>query len=179
MAVRRKKSSRKPSRARGALKPAKKKGAARKKSAPKKSPPRKKPAARQAPAAASRPAGNPLEAVARRIVNATLDPSKFVVADLYTADCVSEEAAGPPVHGHAGIEQKGKQWESMQQGTKWRPRNVFAGRSTVCIEWNCDVTLRDGRVVKLNEVAVHEIRDGKIARERYYYNPAALGPAPA
>jgi ketosteroid isomerase-like protein len=178
MAVRRKKSSRKPTRARGARKPAKK-GAARKKSAQKKkTPARRKPAAAKAPAAA-RPPGNPLEPVARRIVNATLDPSRFVIADLYTSDCVSEEATGPPVQGHAGIEQKMKQWESMQQGTKWRPRNVFAGRNTVCIEWDCDVTLRDGRVVKLNEVAVHEIRDGKIARERYYYNPAALGPAPA
>jgi hypothetical protein len=27
------------------------------------------------------------------------------------------------------------------------------------------------------EVAVHEIKGGRIARERYYYNPMALAPA--
>jgi ketosteroid isomerase-like protein len=36
--------------------------------------------------------------------------------------------------------------------------------------------MRDGRTVKLQETAVHEIKNGKIQSERYYYNPAALAP---
>ena len=143
------------------------------KPAPKKAAP-KKAAEKKAPPAKS--AANPLEAVARRIIAATVDPSKFVVADLYTPDCVSQEAAGNVDHGYAGLEAKGKRWESMQQGAKWKTRNVFLGRNTICIEWEAEVTLMDGRVVPLLEVAVHEIRSGKIARERYYYNPMALMP---
>ena len=36
--------------------------------------------------------------------------------------------------------------------------------------------MRDGRTVQLTEVAVHEIKDGKIQSERYYYDPSALAP---
>jgi hypothetical protein len=62
----------------------------------------------------------------------------------------------------------------MQKGSKWTPRNVLLGRNLICVEWDADVTLNDGRVVKLQEVAVHEIKGGKIQNERYYYNPTAL-----
>ena len=121
-------------------------------------------------------AGGGLEALARKIVRATVDPTKFSVPELYTADCVSEEAAGPASQGHAGIEQKLRQWESMQRGTKWKARHVVLGRNAICIEWDAEVTMNDGRVVKLPEVAIHEIKGGNIARERFYYNPTLLGP---
>lgn len=138
----------------------------------------KKAVRKKAPArkATGRADASPLAAVAKRILAATVDPSKFVITDLYTPDCVSQEAAGPSHHGYAGIEAKGKEWEKMQRGTKWKARNVFLGRNTICIEWDCQVTLQDGRVVAMPEVAVHEIRNGKIARERYYYNPMSLMP---
>ncbi len=120
--------------------------------------------------------GADLAAVAAKIIDATLDESLFVIPELYTADCVSEEPGGGVVQGHAGIAQKLAGWNQMQQGTKWRPRNIAWGKNLVVIEWDCEVTLRDGRVAKLEEVAVHEIEGGKIQRERFYYNPAALAP---
>jgi ketosteroid isomerase-like protein len=142
---------------------------------------RRKPAARKPTSRkpAKRTASSSLDALARRFIRATKRPETFVIADLYTLDCVSVEAAGGAHQGHAGIEAKGKQWEAMQKGTKWKARNVFTGRNVICIEWDAEVTLHDGRVVKMPEVAVHEIRGGKIARERYYYNPLVLGPPPA
>jgi ketosteroid isomerase-like protein len=60
-----------------------------------------------------------------------------------------------------------------------KARNVWTGRNTICIEWDSTVTTRDGRTVKLNETAIHEIKNGKIQSERYYYNPAALAPPQA
>ena len=135
--------------------------------------PARKPAARRP---AKRAASSSLDALARKFVRATNRPETFVIAELYTPDCVSIEAAGNAHRGHAGIEAKGKQWEAMQKGTKWKARNVFTGKNVICIEWDAEVTLHDGRVVKMPEVAVHEIRGGKIARERYYYNPLVLGP---
>lgn len=138
---------------------------------------RRKPARKATPRkAARRVAPSSLDALARKFVRAAQQPASFVVADLYTPDCVSMEAAGNVDRGHAGIEAKGKRWEAMQKGTKWKARNIFTGKNVICIEWDAEVTLHDGRVVQLPEVAVHEIRDGKIARERYYYNPAAFGP---
>jgi len=126
---------------------------------------------------AKRAGAGSLDALARKFVRATNRPESFVVAELYTPDCVSIEAAGNVDQGHAGIEEKGKRWGAMQKSAKWKARNIFTGRNVICIEWEAEVTLNDGRVVKLPEVAVHEIRGGKIARERYYYNPMALAPS--
>lgn len=137
----------------------------------------KKPAPRKAAAKPS--AANPLEALARRIVEATTKPGRLVLKDLYTTDCESQEATGDVHRGYAGLEEKGKGWEKMQRGTVWKARNVLLGKNTICIEWDARVTLNDGRVVPLPEVAIHEIRGGRIARERYYYNPMALMPPQA
>ena len=117
-----------------------------------------------------------LDALARKFVRATHRPETFVIAEFYTPDCVSIEAVGEIDRGHTGIEAKLKRWDAMQKGVKWKARNVFTGKNVICIEWEAEVTLRDGRVVQLPEVAVHEIRGGKIARERYYYNPLVLAP---
>src|SRR5512147_179066 len=144
---------------------------------------RRKPAARRKPARkksprkpARRSASGSLDALARKFVRATHRPESFVVAEFYTPDCVSIEATGNTHRGHAGIEAKLKQWRAMQKGVKWAELNVFTGKDVICIEWDAEITLHDGRVVKMPEVAVHEIEDGKIARERYYYNPMVLAP---
>jgi ketosteroid isomerase-like protein len=148
---------------------------------------RRKPGRKPAPKKAARKVGarktakpkrsGSLATLARKFVEATHRPETFVVAELYTPDCVSIEATGDVHRGHAGIEAKLVQWQSMQNGVKWTARNVFVGDDVICIEWEAQVTLRDGRVVQMPEVAVHEIDDGRIARERYYYNPLVLAPA--
>ncbi len=126
--------------------------------------------------AAALPAKQGLDALARKIIRATVDPSKFSIQELYTADCESVEASGDTDRGHEGIQKKLQRWEQMQKGVQWKARNVFLGKGVICIEWDADVTLNDGRTVKLPEVAVHEVKGGRIARERYYYNPMALMP---
>ncbi len=157
-------------------KPAPKKAA--RKAAPKKSP---RKAAKKAPgkAAAPKPASagaSALEALARKIVRATQNTALFDIRQLYAENATSREATGDVATGYAGLEAKMKQWETMQMGTTWRPRNVFVLGDTICIEWDATVKLRDGRTVSLPEVAVHEVKNGKIANERYYYNPMALAP---
>jgi ketosteroid isomerase-like protein len=139
---------------------------------------RRKPARKKAARRTSARAGaTSLDALARKFVRATQKPEAFVVADLYAPDCVSIEAAGNTDRGHAGIEEKGKRWAAMQKSSQWKARNIFTGKNVICIEWEAQVTLNDGRVVTLPEVAVHEIKNGKIARERFYYNPMALAPS--
>ena len=72
-----------------------------------------------------------------------------------------------------------KRWEQMQSGTTWKATNVWVGPKSICIEWDATVNVRDGRTVSLREVAIHEIKDGKIQYERFYYNPMALAPPTA
>ncbi len=119
-----------------------------------------------------------IEALARKIVRVTSLPS-FPLGELYAESCRSEEGTGNVSHGIAGLEEKLKRWEQMQSGASWKPRNVWTGRNTVCIEWDADVQMRDGRKVSLREIAVHELRNGKIVSERFYYNPLVFGPPPA
>jgi len=121
--------------------------------------------------------GPSIEALARKIVRATQQPD-FPFETLYTVDCTSTEPIGEPARGHTGLAEKNARWAQMQSKSVWTARNVWCGKSTICIEWDGEVQLRDGRLVSLREIAVHEIRDGKIQHERYYYNPLALAPAP-
>lgn len=167
-AARKKTTRRKAPRKKAARKKAPRKKAAKKKTA-------RKPARKKAAKSISGP-----EAVARKIVQATLDPSKFQIEDLYAENCTSlESGGGPPAEGHEGLRQKMEMWEQMQDGTTWRARNVFVKGNTVSIEWDCDVKLKDGRSVSFSEVAVHQVKGGKIVSERYYYDPAQLAPPAA
>ena len=136
MAKAKKRSSKKPARAKSA----------------RRAPPKKKAAPKQA-------AASGIEALAKKIVRLTQMPS-FGAAEV----------------GHAGLEEKLKGWDQMQSGTTWKPRNVWTGRNTVCVEWDSTVHLRDGRTVQLREIDIHEIKNGKIQNERFYYNPMDLAP---
>lgn len=129
-------------------------------------------------AAPRKPATPSIEAVARKIVRVTRDLSKADPADLYAADCTSCEPGGEPQVGLAGLEEKGKAWNAMQDSsqTTWTAKNVFIKRNTICIEWEAQVKMRDGRTVAFEEVAIHEVKAGKIIAERYYYDPASLAP---
>ena len=133
------------------------------------SPAKRKPAKRAAKAAPS------LEALARKIVRATNQPD-YPFMTLYAVDCTSAEPMGEPARGHAAMEEKNARWAQMQSSARWTALNVWTGGNTISIEWSGDVQLRDGRLVNLREIAVHEIVDGKIQHERFYYNPLALAP---
>jgi ketosteroid isomerase-like protein len=160
MAKTKKRSSKKPARGKSVRRAPAKKKAAAKKAAPKKA------------------AASGLEALAKKIVRMSQLPSfgAAEIRELYNPDAVSVEASGATSVGYAGLEEKMKGWEQMTSSMVSTPRNVWTGRNTICIEWDSTVTTRDGRTVKLQETAVHEIKNGRIQSERYYYNPAALAP---
>jgi len=155
---------------------AKKKRSAKKRPAPR---PAKKSTRKKG--GAKKPAGASLDALARKIVRLTQSPSidEAAVLALYSPDCTSQEATGNVDRGHAGLEQKNQRWAQMQTGTVWKAVSVWVGRDSICIEWDATVHTRDGRTVKLPEIAVHKIKGGKIQDERFYYNPLALAPPTA
>ena len=151
------------------------KGKARK--AAKRAPARKKKAAPKKAAAAKRPdPAAALAALARKIVKVTAENGDYLA--LYSPDIVSEEPGGPPMRGIAGLQEKAKGWEQMQEGVTWNATAVATDPRTgsIVIEWDCEVKLRGGPTVPMKEVAVHRVKNGKIVWERYYYDPAALAP---
>jgi hypothetical protein len=134
--------------------------------------------ARKAAAKAARPEpAAALAAFARKVIKLTSQPGADF-STIYADDVVSEEASGQVWHGLAGLAEKGKGWEQMQEGTEWKARSVALDprSGVVCIEWDATVKLRGGPTVPMHEVAIHEVKNGKIVAERYYYNPAAMAP---
>jgi ketosteroid isomerase-like protein len=140
-------------------------GAARKKAPRKEAPPK---------AAAPPPAGV-VEALARKIVRLTTEDSVGDhLAELYTDDCVSHEPTGDPTKGHAGMKRKMEMWQQFQEHSSFSARNVIVKGNVIVIEWEGEVKLRGGPTITLKEVAIHEARGGKIASERYYYDPTQI-----
>jgi ketosteroid isomerase-like protein len=146
---------------------------------------RPKPAVAKAKAHATRRAARPARktagganatrALARKIVDLTLSGDDEAVLGLYAADVESSEAGQPPAVGIDALRAKFAGWRAMTSDTAFEPRRVCVDGNVIVVEWVGRVTLAaSGRQVEMREVAVHEIRDGKIAREAFYYNPAVL-----
>ncbi len=117
------------------------------------------------------------EVIARKIVRVTKDPSKLSIEDLYAENCTSlEPGLDEPALGHEGLRAKNEYWEKFQDSSKadWKARNIFIKGNTIGIEWDASIVTRTGRSLKLQEIAIHEVKGGKIVAERYYYDRAAM-----
>ncbi|MFI5317439.1 MAG: nuclear transport factor 2 family protein [Myxococcota bacterium] len=156
----RKPASKRPAGAKGTARKGAKKAGGRKKGGPR--------------APSRRP--TPTEELARRILAAMDDEFNVDLGKLYTEDAVSEEPAGGTVTGLQSLRSKLAGWLAGLRSAKWKARHVFVSGKTICIEWEADVVFKDGRQMKLTEIALHEVRGDKICAERYYYDPRALMP---
>jgi ketosteroid isomerase-like protein len=113
--------------------------------------------------------------LAQRIVDVTIANNDEGMYALYAANVESKEASNPASVGLEALRQKFAMWRSMVTDSTFTPRSVVADGKTIVIEWSGRVTLAaSGRMVELDEVAVHEIVGGKIVKERFYYDPSLL-----
>jgi ketosteroid isomerase-like protein len=147
-----------------------KRATGKKRAAPKRAAPKRAGAQSKA-----RRGGTDLRAFARRIVDVTRSNDDDATLALYAADVESTEQGQPPMRGIDSIRQKFAGWRSMVSDSHFEPRRVCVDGNTIVIEWVGDVTLNaSGKRAQLHEVAIHEIRDGKIVREAYFYDPGTL-----
>jgi ketosteroid isomerase-like protein len=140
---------------------------------------KRNPAAKAKAAPARRAAApiHPVRALAQRIVDLTLQQADEESLALYADNVVSVEPGMPPMTGIDAIRQKFTMWRGMVSASSWDARNVWVDGNAIIIEWVGKVTLAaSGREAELAEIAIHEIDNGKIARERFYYDPRALQP---
>jgi ketosteroid isomerase-like protein len=128
----------------------------------------RKPARKVDPTAAMR-------ALAQHIIDVSLGNDDEAILALYADDVESSEAGGPHETGKEALRAKFAGWRNMTTDTAFEPRRVVVDGNLIVIEWVGRVTLAAScRQAELHEVALHEIRDGKIVREAFFYNPAAL-----
>jgi ketosteroid isomerase-like protein len=116
-----------------------------------------------------------MRALARHIVDVSLGNDDEAILALYADDVRSSEAGRPAETGKDALRAKFAGWRSMTTDTAFEPRRVVVDGNVIVIEWVGRVTLAaSGRQAEMHEVAVHEIRNGKIVREAFFYDPAAL-----
>ena len=94
--------------------------------------------------------------------------------ELFSDDAVSIEPDNSPglksVKGLSAIREKGKQFENMVEemhgGYSNQPQiagNHFA------VAMGMDVTYKGQGRMKMDEIAVYEVKDGKIVKEQFFY----------
>lgn len=142
--------------------------------------PKTRPAARATRTGTKRPASasgraDAMRALAQRIIDVTIRDNDDEILALYAEDVESSEAGQPPMVGLEALRNKFAGWRSMTTDASFEPRRVLVDGNVIVIEWVGNVTLTaSGRRAELHEVAIHEIRGGKIVREAFFYNPAVL-----
>jgi hypothetical protein len=96
--------------------------------------------------------------------------------ELYSDDAESIEPPGVPgmesVKGLDAIRKKGQQFgemvEEMHGGYSGEP--IVAG-THFAVPMGMDVSFKGMGRVNLEEIAVYEVRDGKIVKEHFFFNP--------
>ena len=95
---------------------------------------------------------------------------------LYAEDASSEEVAtGEQVQGLEQLEEKVSLPAALRRKANWSVRNLWCDGQTIIVEWVAHLPPRRSGSPRpsLREIAIHEIRNGKIVRERFYYDASA------
>jgi ketosteroid isomerase-like protein len=117
------------------------------------------------------------EAVAKRLVDLCRE-GKFEQAqhDLYADDAVSIEPEGMPggptrVEGLPAILEKGKHFSSMIEATHGgHVSDPIVVGSWFTISMTLDVTMKGRGRVKMEEICLYRVRDGKIVLEQFFFD---------
>jgi len=104
----------------------------------------------------------------------TLGQWDKILNELFAENAVSIEPANSPglktVEGLAAIQQKGKQFGEMVEemhGGYSNPPQVAGNHFAVAM--GMDVTMKGQGRMKMDEIAVYEVKDGKIVKEQFFY----------
>jgi hypothetical protein len=117
------------------------------------------------------------QAVANRFMELSKDGKYDTIQDeLYSADCESiepESAAGAGLNNAKGIEAikaKGKKFnesiEEMHGGYTGDP--IVAG-NYFSVAMGMDATMKGMGRIKMDEIAVYEVKNGKITKEQFFF----------
>lgn len=114
--------------------------------------------------------------VANRLAELFKEGKWAEALELFSNDAVSIEPADSPglqsVKGLDNIKKKGDMFnemvEEMHGGYTSEP--IVAG-NFIAFAMGMDVTMKGAGRMKMDEIAVYEVRDGKIVSEQFFYNP--------
>lgn len=94
----------------------------------------------------------------------------------YAPDVVAQENNEPPRTSlQASID---RQMQATAGATinEFAPRTIVVEGDHVALEWVLDITTADGGRIYAEELALQTWKDGKIIKERFYYDPKQFIP---
>lgn len=98
---------------------------------------------------------------------------------LFAEDAVSVEAGGPPgmdreAKGLAAIKGKGEWWVANHEIHSANIAGPWPHGDRFIVQFQYDVTNKpSGKRIKMDEVGLYTVRDGKIVREEFFYDMGA------
>ncbi len=98
------------------------------------------------------------------------------VETLYADDIVSVEAAAPPGQskeskGLAAVKAKGEWWEANHEVHAATVEGPLVAGSHFSTTFKMDLTFKpENRRFRAEEIAVYEVKDGKVVHEQFFYN---------
>src|SRR3712207_5031535 len=97
------------------------------------------------------------------------------IQEFYADGATMQENRQPPTVGkQANLVREIAFGDSVEQWHEVSARSVAVDGDQVYIEWVFDYTKRDGQRVRMEEIAQQTWRDGRIERERFFYDSATL-----
>ena len=93
--------------------------------------------------------------------------------ELYSPDIVSIEMAEPmkEVRGFEGLQKKGQWWEENFEVHGSKVSDPLVADNHFTVRFWMDTTHKpSGQRSQMNELAVYQVRDGKICREQFFYD---------
>lgn len=94
----------------------------------------------------------------------------------YAEDVVMQEPGEEPRVGKDVNREFEKKWlEGVQEFHSGEVKAKAVTGNIAMVEWEMDVSFKDGKRMKMNQVAVQEWKDGKIVNERFYYDKSKMG----
>ena len=94
--------------------------------------------------------------------------------ELYSDDCESIEPPNAPgmksAKGREALKQKGKEFQEMieEMHGGWVSELLVGGNYITCA-MGLDVTMKGMGRVKMDEVCVYEVKDGKVVKEQFFF----------
>ncbi len=89
----------------------------------------------------------------------------------YADDVVMQENSEEPRRGKEA--NRKAEHEFMSSVEQWHGARVVASAVNGDVsfsEWEMELTFKGGHLVKMNQVAVRQWKNGKVAHERFFYN---------
>ena len=97
------------------------------------------------------------------------------IARFYTEDASMQENLGEPRSGRDALVARERQvMAAAKEIRSTCVRPVLIDGDTVVIHWIFEFDFRDGKLVRIEELAQQTWRGDKLARERFYYDPAQM-----